>query len=265
MGVYVHADSGELWNYYVMLSNIQTMADKECEMMMKQIAGMEERLEAAGKAIGRKSAQKESEISENRRKSDPDEQNNERTLQLKKELETLQSHMDELKRYQRKLREQADRVQKERKSYQSVMVSGRRFLNQYIRLIEEGSGGSSDGAENADENGFYKMDFRGVTFYCNDSQIDPDQTDAKGRTNLQRMEQGLAPIGEDGLPMNLHHMLQRENGPIIELSESTHQQNSQALHINSGSDIPSGIHRGAFGVLKKAYWQKRARILKGGK
>ncbi|GAA4976324.1 HNH/ENDO VII family nuclease [Streptomyces hyderabadensis] len=32
------------------------------------------------------------------------------------------------------------------------------------------------------------------------------------------MKQGLAPMGPDGKPMNLHHMLQTQDGPIAEVT-----------------------------------------------
>ena len=33
-------------------------------------------------------------------------------------------------------------------------------------------------------------------------------------TNVERMAEGLAPIGTDGRPINLHHMTQKQSGPI---------------------------------------------------
>ena len=39
-----------------------------------------------------------------------------------------------------------------------------------------------------------------------DTSINPDLIDEKGRTNLERMEKGLAPIDENGKPYNLHHI-----------------------------------------------------------
>jgi filamentous hemagglutinin len=67
-------------------------------------------------------------------------------------------------------------------------------------------------------------------------------------TNLQRMQEGLAPIGPDGRPINLHHMLQTQSGPIAEVTATMHQQYSRILHINPNT-IPSGINRSAFECL----------------
>ncbi|WP_255435860.1 HNH/ENDO VII family nuclease [Salinispora sp. H7-4] len=91
--------------------------------------------------------------------------------------------------------------------------------------------------------------------------VDPKFTspaDRYGRTNLKRMQQGLAPMGPDGKPMVLHHMLQTQDGPLAELTQSMHQGWFRELHINVGTNIPSGIDRKAFAVWKTAYWKGRA-------
>lgn len=105
--------------------------------------------------------------------------------------------------------------------------------------------------------GYYAFTFRGVRFYVNDANIDYDAVDEKGKTSLQRMKEGIAPLGKDGKSINLHHVLQRERGPILELPQTIHQKNHVKLHINT-HDIPSGINRDTFKALKAAYWQRRA-------
>jgi RHS repeat-associated protein len=102
-----------------------------------------------------------------------------------------------------------------------------------------------------------RTSFRGNRVYQRDDLIDPSLVDKVGRTNLQRMEKGLAPIGPDGKAINLHHMLQEQAGPIAEVTASLHQQFYRALHINTNS-IPSGIDRVAFGAWRSAYWMWRA-------
>jgi hypothetical protein len=86
--------------------------------------------------------------------------------------------------------------------------------------------------------------------------IDPNKVDALGRTNLQRMEQGLAPIGPDGKSVNLHHMTQTNDSAIAELTQTFHQKNSKVIHINPNT-IPSGIDRNAFNSWKSSYWINR--------
>lgn len=96
--------------------------------------------------------------------------------------------------------------------------------------------------------------FRGIEFReTDDFEITED--------NLARMDRGNAPVGKDGLYINLHHSVQVEDGPIWEISQSKHKKWHRALHINT-NDIPSGINRSAFGLLKKDYWKHRAYLIR---
>ena len=85
--------------------------------------------------------------------------------------------------------------------------------------------------------------------------IDWQMKDAKGRTNLERAQAGLAPLGPDGAPINLHHVGQSPLGPIAEVSQTTHQRFSAILHRASG---PSQVDRDAFSGWRQSYWQWRA-------
>jgi filamentous hemagglutinin len=71
------------------------------------------------------------------------------------------------------------------------------------------------------------------------------------------MAAGRAPIGVDGNPVNLHHMLQSNNSAIAEVTQTFHQQNSSVIHINPSS-MPSGIDRPVFNAWKERYWMDRA-------
>ena len=69
--------------------------------------------------------------------------------------------------------------------------------------------------------------------YQRDDLVNPSfvsPADPYGRSNLKRMKQGLAPMGPDGKPMNLHHMLQTQDGPIVEVAQSMHFGNYNQLH-----------------------------------
>jgi hypothetical protein len=100
-------------------------------------------------------------------------------------------------------------------------------------------------------------DFEGHRVYQRDDLIDPLRKDAEGRTSLERMRQGLAPIGPDGKKINLHHTTQRNDGSLAELSQSFHQQKHKIIHVNPSS-IPSGINRSYFDGVRKRYWMQRA-------
>ena len=89
-----------------------------------------------------------------------------------------------------------------------------------------------------------------------------------GETNLQRMLRGNAPIGRDGRPLELHHILQKEVGPMVEIHEVTHKEYKRILHGLKGSgdsfrndkDLDSQYRN-----FKRAYWKWRAEQYMGGK
>ncbi|WP_111490637.1 HNH/ENDO VII family nuclease [Peterkaempfera bronchialis] len=104
-------------------------------------------------------------------------------------------------------------------------------------------------------------DYNGQRIYQRDDLVNPDYfspADKYGRSNLKRMQQGLAPMGPDGKPLNLHHMLQTQDGPIAEVTHSMHFGNYNQLHWKAGTKIPSGIDRDAFNAWKSQYWKDRA-------
>ncbi|MBC1727266.1 hypothetical protein HB981_12310 [Listeria seeligeri] len=110
---------------------------------------------------------------------------------------------------------------------------------------------------------YWKKDtiFNGKKVYQKDDIIDINKVDVKGRSNLQRMEKGLAPLGTDGNPVNLHHMTQREISSIAEVEQSFHQINSKTIHINPNT-TPTGIDRKAFNKWRSEYWKNRAKDFK---
>jgi len=105
-----------------------------------------------------------------------------------------------------------------------------------------------------------RVEFRGVRIYQRDDLIDLSIVDSRGRTNLQRMEKGLAPVGPDSESIELHHMLQMEGGPLAEVTGTFHRENKGPLHINPPS-MPGGIDRSDFDKWRADYWRERARAL----
>ncbi|MRG37723.1 hypothetical protein GH729_17025, partial [Shewanella sp. XMDDZSB0408] len=99
--------------------------------------------------------------------------------------------------------------------------------------------------------------FKGNKVFQRNDLIDPRLVDSRGRTNLERMQKGLAPVGPDGKSVNLHHMTQKHNGSIAEVTQTFHQKNSKAIHINPSS-THSGIDRSAFNKWRTDYWKSRA-------
>lgn len=96
----------------------------------------------------------------------------------------------------------------------------------------------------------------GNEFVKKDYQFNPKFVDGAGRSNLERMKTGLAPIGNDGNPINLHHMKQQKNGVLVEITATDHREYSELLHRYSRV---SEIDRDEFNLLKNAYWKLRAK------
>jgi hypothetical protein len=86
--------------------------------------------------------------------------------------------------------------------------------------------------------------------------FDPLAKDALGRTNIERMRLGLAPIGKDGKPVELHHLEQDANGIIVEVLSSEHKKYYKELHYHK---TVSEIDRNRFNQWKKSYWKERAK------
>ena len=94
------------------------------------------------------------------------------------------------------------------------------------------------------------------------NDIDLELVDPKtGLTNLQRMQKGYSPIGSDGLKVNLHHLLQQESGPMVELLESQHHKFSKALHglVRDGESFRNDpILKRQYEKFRADYWRWRA-------
>jgi len=92
--------------------------------------------------------------------------------------------------------------------------------------------------------------------YRRDDLFDPAMI-VDGETNLQRMQRGVAPWGSDHRPLEIHHLNQANEGPVVEILADFHDAHSKTIHIN-GNTIPSGIDRPGFNSWKRRYWQQRA-------
>ena len=100
-----------------------------------------------------------------------------------------------------------------------------------------------------------KVKYKGQEFVKRDV-FDKKYVDAAIQTNLDRMTQGLAPIGRDGKSVNLHHMKQQKNGIILELTDTEHKEYFKILHRYTEK---SEIDRNKFDKLRAAYWKERAK------
>lgn len=107
-------------------------------------------------------------------------------------------------------------------------------------------------------------EINGNKVYQRDDLIDPGKVSTwkeNGKevigTNIERMESGRAPIGSDGKTINLHHLTQKQDGAIAEVTQTFHQKNYSTIHMNTG-ELPSAINRSEFASWRKEYWNARA-------
>lgn len=92
------------------------------------------------------------------------------------------------------------------------------------------------------------------------TDINYEQVDDRGRTNLERMEKGLSPLDKDGQPYELHHIGQKMDAPLAELTKKEHitDGNYNILHESKESEIS----RPDFNKERADHWKSRASEIK---
>lgn len=86
-----------------------------------------------------------------------------------------------------------------------------------------------------------------------------------GRTNAQRVIDGLAPLDQLGKPYELHHIGQMSDSPLAILTNLQHKSNYSVLHANTGSTA-SNIDRNLFAKQRQDFWKALLEMsLKGDK
>jgi hypothetical protein len=89
------------------------------------------------------------------------------------------------------------------------------------------------------------------------TDIDYDKTDLFGSTNLERMADGKAPLDPNGRPIELHHIGQKQDSPLAELTVAEHRGNGND-NILHNKLKESEINREAFGMERAEHWKARA-------
>ncbi len=84
-----------------------------------------------------------------------------------------------------------------------------------------------------------------------------------GRTNAQRVIDGLAPLDKSGNPYQLHHIWQMQDSPLAILTKAQHTEHYNLLHSNTGAS-KSLIDRDLFAQQKKAFWLDLLKQTTGG-
>lgn len=92
--------------------------------------------------------------------------------------------------------------------------------------------------------------------------IDLDQEDEDGITNRERMERGRPPITKDGEEVELHHIGQKPDSPLAELTTEQHRGvgNDTILHDKTKE---SEIDRNKFGSERREHWKDRVASMEG--
>ena len=92
--------------------------------------------------------------------------------------------------------------------------------------------------------------------------IDLDFVDDLGRTNLQRMQQGLAALDPSGVPYQLHHIGQKADSTLAILTQAEHMQggNNAIWHL---LDAATQVHGAGntWASQRQAFWKAIAELL----
>lgn len=97
------------------------------------------------------------------------------------------------------------------------------------------------------------------------ADINLNQKDAQGRTNQERMENGLSPLDSNGRPIELHHIGQRADSPLVELTYEEHHLdgNDSILHDkNKESEVHGNGNN--WNSQRKTHWESRSQQNQGG-
>ena len=90
------------------------------------------------------------------------------------------------------------------------------------------------------------------------TDIDLTKIDGKGRTNLERMQQGLAPQDSNGISYELHHVGQKKDGTLAILTQSEHD--NPAIHgfLERTEAHAAGTN---WDAERQAFWRAYAAIV----
>ena len=102
--------------------------------------------------------------------------------------------------------------------------------------------------------------------------INLDYTDADGVSNRDRIARGLAPLdSKTGKPLELHHLGQKADSPLVELTEEEHRtgeyeggkKNQSLWHDNT---LETEVHGegNTWSQERKAHWISRSEQNSGG-
>lgn len=88
------------------------------------------------------------------------------------------------------------------------------------------------------------------------TDIDLGMVDSKGRTNLERMRQGVAPLDANGISYELHHVGQKSDGTLAILTQKEHDNPVLHGYLNRTEAHASGTH---WDAERKEFWKEFAK------
>lgn len=95
-------------------------------------------------------------------------------------------------------------------------------------------------------------------------KIDLDFVDEYGLTNLQRMQEGMAPLDPTGVQYELHHIGQKADSTLAILTRAEHRQggNHKIWHyVGEATENPSS--KAEWVTIRKDFWLNMAEMLGG--
>ena len=101
--------------------------------------------------------------------------------------------------------------------------------------------------------------------------IDLDYTDEDGVSNRDRIARGLAPLdSKTGKPIELHHLGQKADSPLVELTEEEHRtgeyedgKKNQSLWHDNAKETEVHGEGNSWDQERKAHWKARSEQSKG--
>lgn len=101
--------------------------------------------------------------------------------------------------------------------------------------------------------------------------VDLDYTDEDGVSNRDRIARGLAPLdSKTGKPIELHHLGQKADSPLVELTEEEHRtgeyedgKKNQSLWHDNAKETEVHGEGNSWDQERKAHWKARAEQSKG--
>lgn len=88
--------------------------------------------------------------------------------------------------------------------------------------------------------------------------IDLNRMDVKGRTNLERMKQGLAPLDSNGKSYELHHVGQKKDGTLATLTQEEHDNPVIHGFLEKTEAHATGTH---WDAERQAFWKTFAKLV----